>query len=153
VSGYRLVFPTGSVAARDGRVPKVGYDVDGYRVDFVRERDGETLVFLGLHYGAVDVVKLVYLEVDGEPYPVTLAEAAKLADRARTLSGGNVGLPLTAVAVRLEQLVEEGLDNPAMAMLESEQLALRAVIARWGIDETLPMRVVALYDALARHAA
>lgn len=137
---------------RDGSAPKVGYDVDGYRVDFVRRRDGETDVFLGLHYGDVDVVKLVFIEVDGERFPVTLAEAAELADRARTLSGGNIELPHTGLAVRLEQLVEESVETPVMSMLDSEWMALRAVIARWGVDETLPMRVAALHEALARRS-
>jgi hypothetical protein len=110
-------------------------------------------VFLGLHYGQTDVVKLVFIEVGAERCPVTLPEAAELADRARALSGGNLELPHTALAVRLEQLVEEGVEVPVMSMLESEWTALRVIIARWGVDETLPMRVAALHEALVRHAS
>ena len=55
--------------------------------------------------------------------------------------------------MRLEQLVEEGVEVPVMSMLESEWMALRVVIARWGVDETLPMRVAALHEALLRHAS
>ena len=38
-----------------------------------------------------------------------------------------------------------------MSMLESEWMTLRVVIARWGVDETLPTRVAALHEALVRH--
>lgn len=126
MSSYRLVYPTGDVVAQEGRVPSVGYDVDGFRVDYVRGRDDGTVVFLGLHYGQTDVVKLVFIEVGAESCPLTLAEAAELADRARALSHGIIELPHTALAVRLEQLVEEGEEMPVMSMLESEWMALRA---------------------------
>jgi len=149
---YRLVYPTGDTVARDGELPPVGYDVDGFRVDYVRDGDGVPVVFLGLHYGQTDLVKLVFIEVGAERCAATLAEAAELADRARALAGGSLEFPHTALAVRLEQLVEEGVEAPVMSMLESERTALRAVIARWGVDETLPMRAAALQEALARHA-
>jgi hypothetical protein len=151
MSSYRLVYPTGDIVALEGRAPRVGSDVDSFRVDYVRGSDDGTVVFLGLHDGQMDLVKLVFIEVGAERCPLTLAEAAELADRARALSRGNIELPHTALAVRLEQLVEEGVETPVMSMLESEWMALRAVIARWGADETLPMRVEALHEALARH--
>jgi hypothetical protein len=30
---YELVYPTGEAVQREGDVPPVGYDVDGFRVD------------------------------------------------------------------------------------------------------------------------
>jgi hypothetical protein len=154
VSAYRLVYPVGDVVDRDGEVPEVGYDVDGYRVDFVRRRGDETVVYLGLHYGQTDVVKLAFIRVDDEAFPLTLAEAAELAERARDVSGGNLELPHHTIAVRLEQLVEEGVDTPTMDMLASEWSALRSVIARWiAYDgDDVPGRVRALQDALDRKA-
>jgi hypothetical protein len=154
VSAYRLVYPDGNAVERDGEVPTVGYDVDGYRVDFVRHRGGGTVIFLGLHYGQAAVVKLAYVNVGGVPQPLTLAEAAELADRSRAISAGNVELPVHALAVRFEQLVEEGIELPEMDMSESEQTALRAVIAQWIADdgaEFVPERVRALLDAVERH--
>jgi hypothetical protein len=151
VSTYKLVYPTGETVQREGDVPPIGYDVDRFRVDYVRDGDSGPVVFLGLHFGQADVVKLVFIEVGAERCPVTLAEAAELADRARALSGGNLELPHTALAVRLEQLVEEDVEVPVMSMLESEWMTLRGVIARWSVDETLPMRVATLHEALVRH--
>jgi hypothetical protein len=154
VSAYRLVYPDGDAVEREGQVPAVGYDVDGYRVDFVRHRGGETVVFLGLHYGQSAVVKLAYVNVGGVPRPLTLAEAAELAERSRAVSGGHVELPIHALAVRFEQLVEEGVELPEMDMSNSEQVALRAVIRQWIADdgaEFVPMRVRELLDALERH--
>jgi len=156
VSIYRLVYPDGNAVDRDGDAPVVGHDVDGFRVDFVRRRDSETVVYLGLHYGQTDFVKLVFIDVAGERCPLTLAEAAELAERSRAMSLGNIELPLHAVAVRLEQLVEEGVDLPVMSMLESERTALQAAIARWvteDSDDFVPMRVRVLRDSLARYEA
>jgi hypothetical protein len=155
VSAYRLVYPAGEVVDREGDVPYVGYDVDGYRVDFVRRRGERTVVFLGLHYGQADVVKLAYINVRGDRMPLTLAEAAVLAERSRAMSLGDVELPVQALAVRLEQLVEEGVELPEMDMFESEQAALRGVIRRWIVDEgaeLVPTRVRELLEALERHA-
>jgi hypothetical protein len=100
-----------------------------------------------------DVVKLVCVRVTGTPYPLTLAEAIELADRARALGGGDVELPHTAVAVRLEQLAEESTGLPAADMTPLEQQTLRAVIVRWRVDDRLPGRVAALLEALEQHAA
>ena len=56
---YRLVFPNGDAEEREGSTPEVGFDVDGYGVDFVKAGD-LAVVYLGLHYGQVELVKLVY---------------------------------------------------------------------------------------------
>ena len=49
VSTYKLVYPTGETVQREGDVPPIGYDVDGFRVDYVRDGDSAPVVFLGLH--------------------------------------------------------------------------------------------------------
>jgi hypothetical protein len=138
---YHLVYPDGDTAERDGEVPTIGYDVDGYRVDFVRRRGERTTVFLGLHYGQSAVVKLITLTIAGVAHNITVAEAAELAERARTMSMGTIEGPLTALAIQLEHLVEEAAGTQGADIFKSEWQWLRAVIAQWRGEADLPARV------------
>jgi hypothetical protein len=153
---YRLVHPDGRVESAEGRLPKVGTDLGGFRVDFISQGD-EPTVYLGLHYLQTALVKLVYIVAGGERCPITLAEAAALAERLRQKSAGELAAPATAVAVRFEQLLEESpAESLEMSFFESEKAVLQEVVEEWvfGISiENVPMRVRTVRDALAREAA
>src|SRR3954470_24580579 len=96
-----LVYPDGRRATVHD-LPEIGSEVDGFRVDFIDEATaGHPVIYLGLHYGQASLVKLAYIVVEDERYPLTLAEAAELAFRLRRRGGDEPGSALNTVAVRL----------------------------------------------------
>ena len=147
-----LVYPNGQRGTLDGGLPPIGSDMDGYRIDFIKHsNEEEATIYLGLHYGQVAVVKLIYIVASGSRYPITVAEAAELADRLRRRGGEQVGSALNAVAVRLEQLVDESPDTPEMSFLVAEVPAFQLAILDWIVErgeDSVPQRVMALHDAL-----
>jgi hypothetical protein len=124
---YRLVYPDGQTAEREEELPSIGYDVEDFRVDFISHANEPPTVYLGLHYGQVDLVRLIYFVVGGATYPLTVAESAELAERMRVVTGGRIDSVALPVAVRLDQLIEESTaKTPEMAFLPSEEAALPA---------------------------
>jgi hypothetical protein len=149
---YTVVQPAGETGQATGSLPHVGHDIDGYRVDFVDTRRSPPIVYLGLHYGQGDFVKLVFVAIDGRQHPLTLAEAAELAARLRRIDD-EAGSATNAVAVRLEQLIEEDVTTPMAEFLGAEEAALRLTTLTWDVgNESVPRRVEALRDALLSRA-
>jgi hypothetical protein len=100
--------------------------------------------------------KVAFFVVNGAKFPLTLPELAELRDRLRRTSGSALESPPTAVAVRVEQLMEEmpG-ESPAMDLFDSEEASLRWVIEGWLMEvgaQRLPDRVMDLRYALHAEA-
>jgi hypothetical protein len=157
VASYRVVYPDGSTQELVGdSAPEIDAESstpDGQRVvaRYVRskERGGGPTVYLDSAPGSeARPRKLISFVIRGSRCPVTLAEAAELGDRTRRFSGGAAGSPATAVAGRIEDLIEARPgDAGELNLHESEESALRWVIYQWLIDvgaRHLPERIMEL---------
>jgi hypothetical protein len=161
VASYRVVFPDGSTQDLVGDSdPKLDDEIvapDGQRLvaRYVRSKEpgGEPTVYLDPATGdEAQPRKLIFFIVRGARCPLTVAEAAELCDRTKRFSGGAAASPATAIAARVEQLVEEQSGDPCrLELLESEESALRWVIYEWLIEvgaRHLPDRILELRHAL-----
>jgi hypothetical protein len=125
-----------------------------YVVGYVHRRFSEPrpIAYLSLMPGTTTVCQLVFFNVNGAQYPLTLAEAAEIGDRLRLMGGGVIGSPTTSAAVRIEQLVEEPPDKSGhAAVFDSETDAMCSAIEGWLLDVgafDLPERVMELRYAL-----
>jgi hypothetical protein len=152
---FKVVYPHGNVVVVTGEVPDVGSSVDEFRVDFVDRQDPEQpTVYLGLHYGQTEVVKLVFIDTGEARFPLTLAEAAELSARLRRRAAMSLAHPGLAVAVQVERLVEEGVEVVGSEFTGNELDALLVALDEWFLEKgsELPGRVRALRAGLRERA-
>ena len=161
MASYRVVYPDGSTQdLAGGSDPKVDGEIvcpDGQRLvaRYVQGKElggGPTVYCDPAPGNEARPRKLIVFVVRGARFPLTVAEAAELCDRTKRFSGGAAASPATAVAARVEPLVEEhSRDAGELNLLESEESALRWVIYGWLIDvgaHHLPERILDLRRAL-----
>jgi len=161
---FRVVYPDGSTDDLVGSDINVG--------DLLSAPDGHSCIVSYVRVEFLEETKTAYLDpdtseearprkvaffvVDGAKYPLTLPELAELRDRLRRMSGGSLENPTTAVAVRVEQLMEEvPSESPEMSLLDSEKSSLRWVIEEWVMQEGAsgtPQRLMDLRYALHAEA-
>jgi hypothetical protein len=159
-----LVYPDGSTEDLVGSDINVG--------DALSARDGHSYVVSYVRVEFLEETKTAYLDpdpleearprkvaffvADGAKFPLSLPELAELRDRTRSMSAGRLESPTTAVAVRLEQLMEEAPgESPEMSLLDSEKSSLRWVIEGWLMEvgaTRFPERVMDLRYALHAEA-
>jgi hypothetical protein len=155
VAAFRVVYPDGSTDELDGSEgPAVGDVLSAGSqplvVRYVQRKDGRTVAYLDPDHDNLTMRKMSTFVVDGVELRLSLAETAELADRVRRFSYGDPGHPATAVAARLEQLVEEDAETRA-DLLDSEKSMLRLAIEDWLVQlgaQGLPQRVMRLRLAL-----
>ena len=154
---FRAVYPDGEIYELVGETPEVGETFygpndQGFPVAYIRHTDAGIVAYLNPPPGETSLVKQIVVV----GCPLTLAEAAELADRTRTYALGASGSPSLSVAVTLEHLIEEGAgETPPSEFTESEQQVLRAVIEGWLLQvrvTNLPQRVMHLRDNLRADA-
>jgi hypothetical protein len=159
VASYRVVYPDGSTQELVGSsAPEIDDEIvtpDGECLvaRYVQRSRGAPTVYLDPAPGdQTRPRKHILVVVRGSRCPLTLAEAAELADRTRRFSGDAADSPATAVAAEIEQLIEgERGGTGELRLRESEESALRWVIYQWLIDvgaRHLPERILELRHGL-----
>jgi hypothetical protein len=147
------VFPDGHRETLVGGPPRSLGTYGGvrYQVRYLRHRSGESdVAFLDpLENGEPPLVLIV--ATTATKSPLTIAEAAELADRCAAAVGGIAGSHSTVVAQELEQFVSGPIGGLRVTLSPSDESALLVVIESWLHEvgkPALPRRVMDLRTAL-----